>query len=99
MLLIVIFIGFLNHFRLMYFAAPGVQQHTSPPQGAGAGAGAAEGGEALPATVASSIQPSLWMTVPMWLALLPVLVLGLWWPQGLWHFFQTVAADLGGSSR
>lgn len=96
-LLIVIFIGFLNHFRLMYFAAPGVQQHTSPSQGAGAGA--AEGGEALPATVASSIQPSLWMTVPMWLALLPVLVLGLWWPQGLWHFFQTVAADLGGSSR
>ncbi|MGY6255083.1 proton-conducting transporter transmembrane domain-containing protein [Paraburkholderia caledonica] len=96
-LLIVIFIGFLNHFRLMYFAAPNAQRHTPPPQGRRSDA--VEAGEALPATVSPSMQPSLWMTVPMWLALLPVLVLGLWWPQGLWHFFETVAADLGRSAR
>ncbi|MGP8432956.1 proton-conducting transporter transmembrane domain-containing protein [Paraburkholderia fungorum] len=96
-LLIVIFIGFLNHFRLMYFAAPAAQQHTAAPNPAASPP--PEGGEALPVTVASNMQPSLWMTVPMWLALLPVLVFGLWWPQGLWHFFETVAADLGGSAR
>lgn len=96
-LLIVIFIGFLNHFRLMYFAAPDVQQHTAPPKPTTLPS--AEGGEALPVTAVSNMQPSLWMTVPMWLALLPVLVFGLWWPQGLWHFFETVAADLGGSAR
>jgi hydrogenase-4 component F len=28
-----------------------------------------------------------------------VLVLGLWWPQDLWRFFETVAADLGGAVR
>jgi hydrogenase-4 component F len=96
-LLIVIFIGFLNHFRLMYFAAPALQQNTSRPQEATLPG--AEGGEVLPATVVSSIRPSLWMTVPMWLALLPVFILGIWWPQGLWHFFEMVATDLGGSSR
>jgi hydrogenase-4 component F len=41
----------------------------------------------------------IWMTLPMWLALVPVLVLGLWWPQDLWRFFETVAADLGGAVR
>jgi hydrogenase-4 component F len=81
----------------MYFAAPALQQNTSRPQEATLPG--AEGGEVLPATVVSSIRPSLWMTVPMWLALLPVFILGIWWPQGLWHFFEMVATDLGGSSR
>ncbi|MHB8253283.1 MAG: proton-conducting transporter transmembrane domain-containing protein [Acidiferrobacter sp.] len=34
---------------------------------------------------------SLWMTVPMWLALIPLTVLGLWWPPLLWHFFEQAA--------
>lgn len=96
-LLIVIFIGFLNHFRLMYFAAPSVYPPTNTHQAAEPDAG--EGGPALPTLPVATIQPSLWMTLPMWLALLPVLILGLWWPQGLWHFFETVAAELGGSTR
>jgi hydrogenase-4 component F len=96
-LLIVIFIGFLNHFRLMYFVAPGAHPQPNAQQVAESDTG--EGSPALPATIAVSVQPSLWMTLPMWLALLPVLILGLWWPPGLWHFFETVAADLGGSLR
>lgn len=34
---------------------------------------------------------SLWMTVPMWLALIPLTILGLWWPPLLWHFFEHAA--------
>jgi len=78
LLLIVIFIGFLNHFRAMYFEGR-------------------PSGEARSTDRAVSV--SLWMTVPMWLALVPVLVLGVWWPQDLWRFFETVAADLGGAAR
>lgn len=96
-LLIVIFIGFLNHFRLMYFAAPGVQSQMAKSHAAESDAG--EGDLALPVSLVERIKPSLWMTLPMWLALLPVLVLGLWWPQGLWHFFETVASDLGRSAQ
>ena len=92
-LLIVIFIGFLNHFRLMYFAAPTVQLQTVISREAKSDVGEHRPG--LPASSEASVEPSLWMTLPMWLALLPVLVFGLWWPQGLWHFFETVAADLG----
>jgi len=71
LLLIVIFIGFLNHFRRMYFdeAAPG---------------------ESVP------VRASNWCVLPMWLALVPVLVLGLWWPRPLWDYFMTVASQLGG---
>ena len=94
-LLIVIFIGFLNHFRLMYFAArdPATSRPTEVDK-------ASEGAErAEPASMmAGSAHPSLWMTLPMWLALAPILVLGLWWPQGLWQFFETVASDLGRSA-
>jgi hydrogenase-4 component F len=75
-LLIVIFIGFLNHFREMYFAE----------------------GDHTMTGIEHDTRLSMWMTAPMWLALAPVLVLGLWWPQGLWHFFESVAADLGGRS-
>ncbi len=71
LLLIVIFIGFLNHFRHMYFDEP-------------------SGGEVSP------LRTSKWCLIPMWLALAPVLVFGLWWPQALWNFFTTVAAQLGG---
>jgi hydrogenase-4 component F len=73
LLLIVIFIGFLNHFRRMYFDET---VHA----------------EAAPVHVAS------WCLLPMWLALAPVLVLGLWWPQPLWDYFMTVARQLGGGA-
>ncbi|WP_213765707.1 hydrogenase 4 subunit F [Caballeronia sp. dw_19] len=78
LLLIVIFIGFLNHFRAMYF-------ETRPTADTGG--------------TNSTVSVSAWMTVPMWLALMPVLVLGMWWPQDLWRFFERVAADLGGAAR
>jgi hydrogenase-4 component F len=69
-LLIVIFIGFLNHFRVMYFE--------SPP---------AEGPVTAPV--------SGWCIAPMWLAMLPLLVLGLWWPQDVCDYFGAVAHALG----
>jgi hydrogenase-4 component F len=75
LLLIVIFIGFLNHFREMYFV--------DPPPGA----------------AAPTLRPSAWITVPMWLALIPVLVLGVWWPEVLWQYFAAVAAELAGLAR
>jgi hydrogenase-4 component F len=69
-LLIVIFSGFLNHFRLMYF-------ESSPTEG----------------PVATAV--SGWCVAPMWLALLPLLVLGLWWPQAMWTYFAAIAHALG----
>ncbi len=71
-LLIVIFIGFLNHFRIMYF-------------------------EPAAADRVPSGQISLWCVVPMWGALLPLLALGLWWPDVLWSYFATIAHALGGT--
>jgi hydrogenase-4 component F len=68
-LLIVIFIGFMNHFRVMYYA-PAVTR-------------AAIGGKV-----------SAWCAVPMWLSLAPLLVLGLWWPAGVWHYLASIAASL-----
>ncbi len=63
LLLILIFIAFLNHFRRMIWGPePEAQQE--------------------PSLVLSS-----WNLVPMILAFVPILVLGLWWPQGLWNFF------------
>ncbi|MEE3504305.1 proton-conducting transporter membrane subunit [Acidiphilium acidophilum] len=69
-LLIVIFIGFLNHFRQMYFEAP--DPDAPPPR-----------------------RTSKWSIVPMWLALLPLLVFGLWWPRALWRDFQVVEHNIG----
>jgi hydrogenase-4 component F len=66
-LLIIIFVGFLNHFRAMYF----------------------EGGE-----VEGRASVSAWCVAPMWLALVPLLVMGLWWPQALWDHFQDIAQAL-----
>ena len=37
---------------------------------------------------------SAWCIVPMWLALAPLLVMGLWWPHLLWEHFQTIAHTL-----
>ncbi len=70
LLLIVVFIGFMNHVQQMYFADVG-----------SAGAPRA--------------RCSTWCLLPMWLALIPVLVLGLWWPEGLWHYFAVVSAQIG----
>lgn len=76
-LLIVIFIGFLNHFRLMYFDAPKHDQSPHPPH-----------------------RPGLWCSLPMWLAIVPLLALGLWWPHSLYRFFQLVAhAAASGAGR
>jgi hydrogenase-4 component F len=78
LLLIVIFIGFLNHFRAMYLDdRPAPQAQTPNP----------------------AVHANLWMTAPMWFALIPVFVLGVWWPDALWRFFTTVAADLGGGGQ
>jgi hydrogenase-4 component F len=75
-LLIVIFIGFLNHFRAMYLSAEAPASHD-----------------------ARNIHPSAWMTFPMWLAIVPVLLMGLWWPEPLWRYFAAVSSQLGGASR
>jgi hydrogenase-4 component F len=69
-LLIIIFVAFLNHFRVMYYEAP--------PQG-----NSVRGGI------------SAWCALPMWLALLPLLGLGLWWPQVIWDYFGTITHALG----
>jgi hydrogenase-4 component F len=68
-LLIVIFIGFMNHFRAMYYA----------PESAAPG----------PAR-----KVSLWCTAPMWLALAPLLVLGVWWPACVWDYLTSIAQSL-----
>jgi hydrogenase-4 component F len=72
-LLIVIFIGFLNHFRAMYFDGE-------------------DEAEKVPARV------SRWCVAPMWLALAPLLVFGLWWPSGLWSHFMAAAQSLAGAA-
>jgi hydrogenase-4 component F len=68
-LLIVIFIGFLNQFRSMYYT---VEPGAAEPSGA----------------------VSAWCTLPMWLALAPLLVLGLWWPTGIWNYLTSIAQSL-----
>ncbi len=40
----------------------------------------------------------LWRAIPMWLAFLPLLVLGLWWPRGLWNAFMQIYAGLMGGT-
>jgi hydrogenase-4 component F len=65
----VIFIGFLNHFRTMYYRAPA--------------------DEARPDGTLNA-----WCVVPMWLALIPLLVLGLWWPAGIWNYLTSIAQSL-----
>lgn len=69
-LLIVIFIGFLNHFSRMYFEGEQEQPAAGP-------------------------RIDAWGVLPMWLALIPLLVLGVWWPSSLMHVFNDVARVLG----
>ncbi len=71
-LLIVIFIGFLNHFRSMYFNAGTANTDAPKPV-------------------------SRWCVTPMWLALAPLLVFGVWWPSGLWDHFMAAARTLTGA--
>ena len=71
-LLIVIFVGFLNQFRIMVF----------------------EDGDSSDPDVAA-VTP--WMIAPTGLAIAPLLVMGLWWPQAFWDHFQTIALSLGAS--
>jgi len=70
-LLIVIFIGFLNHFRAMYF-------------------GDSDDADAPPLRV------NAWCVAPMGLALVPLIVLGLWWPDGMWGYFMSATHALTG---
>ena len=68
-LLIVIFIGFLNHFRPCITTGRRRRRRADR-------------------------QVSAWCAVPMWLALLPLLVLGLWWPRGVWAYLTAIAHAL-----
>ena len=82
LLLIVIFVGFLNHFRAMYF-------------------GAALSPDTLPEVedpLSTQRRLSAWCVVPMWLALVPLLLLGLWWPGAFSHYFAAIAAQLAGGA-
>ena len=78
-LLIVIFVGFLNHFRAMYFGANPRADAPLPH---------------LPARRPISV----WCLLPMWLALIPLLALGLWWPSTLTHYFAVIAEQLSTST-
>lgn len=73
--LVVVFIGFLSHFRSMYFDDE------------------AEGPGEIP-----ELPGGAWRTLPMWLAFIPLLVLGLWWPHGLWSVFHKVFSDVMGGT-
>lgn len=70
-LLVVIFIGFLNHFRTMYYAPPSTDVPVPP-----------------------GTRVSAWCIAPMWLSLVPLLVLGLCWPAGIWTYLSSVAQSL-----
>jgi hydrogenase-4 component F len=68
-LLIVIFIGFMNHFRVMYYQSSQSEESK---------------GDKL----------SGWCAGPMWLSLIPLLVLGLWWPTYVWDYLTSIARSL-----
>jgi len=68
-LLVVIFIGFINHFRGMYYGT-------------------------RPVELRPSAKASPWCVVPMWLALAPLLLMGLWWPAGVWDYLTSIAQVL-----
>ncbi|WP_454691208.1 proton-conducting transporter transmembrane domain-containing protein [Achromobacter aloeverae] len=83
-LLIVIFIGFLNHFRAMFFDPPSNED-------AAEDAAAAERAAGTPGAHGF---PTLWCTAPMWLALVPLLAMGLWWPDFFSHLFDLASRQL-----
>ena len=70
-LLIVIFVGFLNHFRVMYFEPGGERGH----------------GDAV----------SLWCIAPMWFSLVPIFILGIWWPHQIWDHLTAIARMFAGA--
>jgi hydrogenase-4 component F len=72
--LIIVFIGFLAHFRAMYFDEAPEREIRPLPWG-------------------------FWRTIPMWLAFLPLLVLGLWWPHGLWNIFVKISFEMAGGAQ
>lgn len=41
---------------------------------------------------------AVWRAIPMWLAFVPLLVLGLWWPRELWNAFMQIYAGLMGGT-
>ena len=69
--LIVVFIGFLSHFRAMYF-------------------------DPAPEPQVRKLTGAVWRTLPMWLAFIPLLVLGVWWPRTLWDAFMNIYLSLTG---
>lgn len=71
--LIVVFVGFLAHFRAMYFDTAT---------------------ESKPRKLTGVV----WRILPMWLAFIPLLVLGLWWPRDLWNIFVQISHDLAGGT-
>jgi hydrogenase-4 component F len=42
---------------------------------------------------------SVWRTLPMWLAFIPLLIFGLWWPHSLWDIFSRISHDLMGGAQ
>jgi hydrogenase-4 component F len=68
-LLIVIFVGFMGHFRSMFY---GGGWHEADRSG----------------------HVTAWCIVPMWLALLPLLALGVWWPAEVWSYLASAAHAL-----
>lgn len=70
-LLIVIFIAFLNHFRAMYLADSPVVSAEHEDWYAG------------------------WRVLPMALPLVPLLLLGVWWPSSWTVLFHSIANELG----
>jgi hydrogenase-4 component F len=68
-LLIVIFVGFLNHFREMYFNRE-------------------------PEAKVELLPLSRWCVAPMWFALAPLLLFGVWWPPAMWEHFTAIGRVL-----
>lgn len=68
-LLILIFIGFLGHFRAMFHGSVPEDQPKPRPL-------------------------SPWSVLPMWLALIPLVVIGVWMPDHLWQFLTAIAGSL-----
>src|SRR3990167_290440 len=69
-ILIIIFWGFLNHFRKMYFEKTEINNAVSH----------------------EKISP--WCVLPMVIAIIPLLILGLYWPHTLWNYFMTTFSQL-----
>jgi len=67
-LLIIVFVGFLNHFRVMFYEP---RDESAPPA-----------------------PVSAWCVTPMVLALIPLVVMGFWWPAPMWNYFASVATHL-----